>query len=67
MHSLYGQQKTLHISEARDGERDAEAYVRQIYDLGIVTNKTGLEMTLWCGHAELEKLISKSNGRISIK
>ena len=67
MHSLYGPQKTLHISEARDGERDAEAYVSQIYDLGIVTNKTGLEMTLWCGHAELEKLISKSNGRISIK
>ena len=67
MHSLYGPQKTLHISEAREGERDAEAYVSQIYDLGIVTNKTGLEMTLWCGHAELEKLISKSNGRISIK
>ena len=67
MHSLYGPQKTLYISEARDGERDAEAYVSQIYDLGIVTNKTGLEMTLWCGHAELEKLISKSNGRISIK
>ncbi len=67
LYSLYGPQKTLIISEAEDGEKDAKSYVSQIYDLGIVTEKIGLEMTLWCGQAELDKLISKSNGRISIK
>ena len=67
LYSLYGPQKTLIISEAEDGERDAKSYVSQIYDLGIVTEKKDLEMTLWCGQAELDKLISKSNGRISIK
>ena len=67
MHSLYGSKTTLIVSAGAPGERSAQAYVSQIYDLGIVTNKDELELTLWCGKAELERLISKSDGRISIK
>ncbi|MBG45055.1 MAG: GTPase HflX [Euryarchaeota archaeon] len=67
MYSLYGPKTTLVVSESEHDQRNAEAYVSQIYDLGIVTEKNGLEMTLWCGQAELQKLISKSEGRISIK
>ena len=67
MYSLYGPKTTLVVSEAEHDQRNAEAYVSQIYDLGIVTEKNELEMTLWCGQAELQKLISKSEGRISIK
>ena len=67
MYSLYGPKTTLVVSQGGDDERSAEAYVSQIYDLGIVTEKKDLEMTLWCGKAEMMKLISKSNGRISIK
>jgi len=67
MHSLYGSKTTLIVSAGNPGERSAQAYVSQIYDLGIVTKKDELELTLWCGKAELERLISKSDGRISIK
>ena len=67
MYSLYGPKTTLVVSESAPGQRSSESYISQIYDLGIVTNKIGLEMTLWCGQAELQKLISKSEGRISIK
>ena len=67
MYSLYGPKTTLVVSQGDDDERSAEAYVSQIYDLGIVTEKKGLELTLWCGKAEMMKLISKSDGRISIK
>ena len=67
MYSLYGPKTTLIVAEGEEGERSAEAYVSQVYDLGIVTGKNGLELTLWCGKAEMMKLISKSNGRISIK
>ena len=67
MYSLYGPKTTLVVSQSDPGQRSSESYVSQIYDLGIVTEKNGLEMTLWCGHAELQKLISKSDGRISIK
>ena len=67
MYSLYGPKTTLVVSESVPGQRSSESYVSQIYDLGIVTDKNGLEMTLWCGQAELQKLISKSEGRISIK
>ncbi len=67
MYSLYGPKTTLIVSESDHKERSAEAYVSQIYDLGIVTNKEGYELTLWCGKAELERLIAKSDGRISIK
>ena len=67
MYSLYGPKTTLVVSEGDSHQRSAEAYVSQIYDLGIVTEKQGLEMTLWCGQAELQKLIAKSDGRISIK
>ena len=67
MYSLYGPKTTLVVSQGGDDERSAEAYVSQIYDLGIVTEKNDLELTLWCGKAEMMKLISKSNGRISIK
>ena len=67
MYSLYGPKTTLVVSQSDDGQRSAEAYVSQIYDLGIVTGKEGLELTLWCGQAELQKLIAKSDGRISIK
>ena len=67
MYSLYGPKTTLVVSESAPGQRSSESYVSQIYDLGIVTDKNGLEMTLWCGQAELQKLISKSEGRISIK
>ena len=67
MYSLYGPKTTLAVSESVPGQRSSESYISQIYDLGIVTDKNGLEMTLWCGQAELQKLISKSEGRISIK
>ena len=67
MYSLYGRKTTLVVSESAPGQRSSESYISQIYDLGIVTDKNGLEMTLWCGQAELQKLISKSEGRISIK
>ena len=67
MYSLYGPKTTLVVSESDHGQRSSESYISQIYDLGIVTGKNGLEMTLWCGQAELQKLISKSDGRISIK
>ena len=67
MYSLYGPKTTLVVSQSDPGQRSSESYISQIYDLGIVTEKNGLEMTLWCGHAELQKLISKSDGRISIK
>ena len=67
MYSLYGPKTTLVVSESTPGQRSSESYISQIYDLGIVTDKNDLEMTLWCGQAELQKLISKSEGRISIK
>ena len=67
MYSLYGPKTTLVVSESAPGQRSSESYISQIYDLGIVTDKNDLEMTLWCGQAELQKLISKSEGRISIK
>tara|TARA_B100001996_G_scaffold299257_1_gene239673 strand:- start:924 stop:2249 length:1326 start_codon:yes stop_codon:yes gene_type:complete len=67
MYSLYGPKTTLVVSESTPGQRSSESYISQIYDLGIVTDKNGLEMTLWCGQAELQKMISKSEGRISIK
>ena len=67
MYSLYGPMTTLIVSESGPKERSAEAYVSQIYDLGIVTSKEGYELTLWCGKAELQRLIAKSDGRISIK
>jgi len=67
LYSLYGPRVTLVVSQGSDGDKSPEAYVSQIYDLGIVTNKNGLELTLWCGDAEMQKLISKSRGRISIK
>ena len=67
MYSLYGPKTTLVVSESAPGQRSSESYISQIYDLGIVTDKNGLDMTLWCGQAELQKLISKSEGRISIK
>jgi len=67
LYSLYGSKTTLIISESESEGRNAEAYVSQIYDLGIVTGKEGYELTLWCGQAELQRLIAKSDGRISIK
>ena len=67
MYSLYGPKTTLIVSEEKPGQRSAEAYISQIYDLGIVTEKSDLELTLWCGQAELQRLIAKSDGRISIK
>ena len=67
MFSLYGPKTTLIVSAGGPDERDAESFVSQIYDLGIVTEKDGLELTLWCGYGELQKLIAKSDGRISIK
>ena len=67
MYSLYGPKTTLIVSEEKPGQRSAEAYISQMYDLGIVTEKNDLELTLWCGQAELQRLIAKSDGRISIK
>ena len=67
LYSLYGSKTTLIVSESESKGRSAEAYVSQIYDLGIVTDKAGYELTLWCGQAELQRLIAKSDGRISIK
>ena len=65
--SLFGPQKTLIVSKGEASERSAEAYVSQIYDAGIVTSKVGYEITLWCCNRELERLIAKSGGRISLK
>ena len=65
--SLFGPQKTLIVSKGEASERSAEAYVSQIYDAGIVTSKAGYEITLWCCNRELERLIAKSGGRISLK
>ena len=67
MYSLYGPKTTLVVTKGESGSRSAEAYISQIFDLGIVTEKNDLELTLWCGKAEMMKLISKSDGRISIK
>ena len=67
MYSLYGPKRTVIVSQGNDGQRSPEAYVNQIYNTGIVTSKNGFELTLWCGDAELQRLISKSEGRISIK
>ena len=67
MYSLYGPKTTLIVSQETPGKRSAEAYVSQIYDLGIVTKKDGFELTLWCGQAELKRLIANSEGRVSIK
>ena len=67
MYSLYGPKTTLVVTEGTPSQRSAEAYLSQIYDLGIVTENNGLELTLWCGKAELQRLISKSEGRISLK
>ena len=67
MFSLYGPKTTLVVSTGNPGEREAESFVSQIYDLGIVTEKDGFELTLWCGYGELQRLIAKSDGRISIK
>jgi len=67
MYSLYGPKTTLVVTKGESGSRSPEAYISQIFDLGIVTEKNDLELTLWCGKAEMMKLISKSDGRISIK
>lgn len=67
MYSLYGPKRTVIVSQGNDAQRSPEAYVNQIYNTGIVTSKNGFELTLWCGDAELQRLISKSEGRISIK
>ena len=67
MHSLYGPQKNLIVSQAVMGQKSEEAIVSQIYDIGIVTNRNGLELTVWCDNAELQRLIVKSGGRVSIK
>ena len=67
MHSLYGPQKNLIVSQAVMGQKSEEAIVSQIYDIGIVTNRNGLELTVWCDNAELQRLIVRSGGRVSIK
>ncbi len=67
MYSLYGPKTTLIVSQGPPGSRSPEAYVSQIYDLGIVTEKIEFELTLWCGQAELQRLIANSEGRVSIK
>ena len=67
IYSHYGPKTTLVVTEESDEQRSAESYISQIYDLGIVTEKDGLELTLWCGKAELQRLIAKSEGRISLK
>mgnify|MGYP003689008841 FL=1 len=67
MYSLYGPKTTLIVSQGQPGARSPEAYVSQIYDIGIVTKKDGFELTIWCGQAELQRLIANSEGRVSIK
>ena len=65
--SLYSKETTLVVSPDPLSKKSSESYISKIYDLGIVTKRDGEEITLWCDNSELNRLISKSDGRISIK
>ncbi len=67
LYSLYGPQVVVSVSEGNPGDKSPEAYISRVYDIGIVSSRTGLDLTMWCDKAELERLISKSDGRISLK
>lgn len=65
--SLFGQPYSISISEGTAKERACESIISEIYDIGIVTTRENNHLTLWCSKAELDRLISKTDGRISLK
>ena len=67
LQSLYGEETVVIVSDDEKSKVSSESYISKIYDLGIVTSRTENEITLWCDRSELNRLISKSKGRISIK
>ena len=67
LYSLYGPQVVVSVSEGNPGDKSPEVYISRVYDIGIVSSRIGLDLTMWCDKAELERLISKSDGRISLK
>ena len=67
LYSLYGPQFTVEVSQGEPNERAVESYFSEIHNLGIVTEFNKNSLTLWCDEGELSRLISKSNGRVSIK
>ena len=67
LQSLYGEKRTIVISDGGVRERAVESLISEVYGLGIVVDKDANEMTIWCDLSELTKLISKTKGRISLK
>ena len=65
--ALFGKPHSIIISKGAAEERPYESIISEIYDIGIVTTREDNQLTLWCGKAELDRLISKTKGRISIK
>ena len=67
LQSLYGEKRTIVISDGGVQERAVESLISEVYSLGIIVDKDANEMTIWCDLSELTKLISKTKGRISLK
>ena len=65
--SLYGQETRIEITPAKEGQRAQESFISELYDLAIITKREENIFTIWCGEAELNRMISKSNGRIFLK
>jgi GTP-binding protein HflX len=65
--SLYGQEIQIEITPGKEGERAQESFISELYDLAIITKREENIFTIWCGEAELNRMISKSNGRILLK
>ena len=65
--ALFSKPHSIIISKGTAEERSFESIISEIYDVGIVTIREDNQLTLWCGKAELDRLISKTKGRISIK
>ncbi len=65
--SLYGGESTVEVLDDENSNISSESLISKIYDLGIVTQRDKNQLTLWCDKNELDRLISKSSGRISIK
>jgi GTP-binding protein HflX len=67
LESLYGGETSVYVADDENSTVSSESLISKIYNLGIVTNRHGNELVIWCDRGELNRLISKSNGRISIK
>jgi len=65
--SLFGDPYSIQISKGGVEERAYESIISEVYDIGIVTTRKDNHLTIWCSKAELDRLISKTNGRISLK